>query len=120
MALVLITHDMGVVAETANDVMVMYAGQVVEQRDVSTLFDAPRHPYTDALLRALPERNPGHSRLPTIPGVVPGPYDRPDGCLFNPRCTRADRLCSRQAPQIERAGASLVRCHHPLRAESAR
>ncbi len=120
MALVLITHDMGVVAETANEVMVMYAGQVVEQRDVSTLFGAPRHPYTDALLRALPERNPGHSRLPTIPGVVPGPYDRPNGCLFNPRCTRADRLCSRQPPQIERAGASLVRCHHPLGAETAR
>src|SRR5262249_45007524 len=77
MALILITHDMGVVAETAHRVAVMYAGQIVEQQQASTLFAAPRHPYTAALLDALPERSQGTRRLPTIPGVVPGLRDRP-------------------------------------------
>ena len=90
MALVLITHDMGVIAETAKRVHVMYAGQQVETRGVEGLFNRPRHPYTGALLDALPERSEGHSRLPTIPGVVPGAGDRPGGCKFNPRCRFAD------------------------------
>ena len=81
MGLILITHDMGVIAETAQMVSVMYAGQIVEQRNVNELFTAPRHPYTHALLQALPERSRESKRLPTIPGVVPGPYDRPSGCL---------------------------------------
>ena len=90
MALVLITHDMGVVAETAHRVQVMYAGQMVEEQPTEALFAAPRHPYTAALLDALPERALGRGRLPTIPGVVPGIDDRPQGCLFNPRCRFAD------------------------------
>ncbi len=114
MALVLITHDMGVVAETARRVVVMYAGQVAEQRDVEALFHAPRHPYTDALLRALPERSTGGSRLPTIPGVVPGIYDRPTGCLFHPRCRYADERCAREEPALRPIDDSLVRCHMPL------
>ena len=91
MALVLITHDMGVVAETAHRVQVMYAGQMVEEAPTAALFAAPRHPYTAALLDALPERALGRQRLPTIPGVVPGIDDRPAGCLFDPRCRFADR-----------------------------
>ena len=118
MALVLITHDMGVVAETAQRVVVMYAGQVAEQREVEALFSAPRHPYTDALLGALPERNAGARRLPTISGVVPGLYDRPTGCLFHPRCRFADARCAAEAPKLRRVEDSLVRCHYPLGAKA--
>ncbi|MDQ4137056.1 MAG: ABC transporter ATP-binding protein, partial [Pseudomonadota bacterium] len=88
MALVLITHNMGVVAETAQRMMVMYAGQIMEERNAADLFASPQHPYTAALLAALPERSAG-GRLATIPGVVPGLYDRPRGCLFSPRCAYA-------------------------------
>ncbi len=105
---------MGVVAETAQRVLVMYAGQLVEHREVNALFRAPRHPYTDALLKALPERGAVHGRLPTIPGVVPGIYDRPPGCLFNPRCPFADERCRREAPALRAVADSLVRCHYPL------
>jgi dipeptide transport system ATP-binding protein len=114
MALVLITHDMGVIAETAQRVVVMYAGQVAEQRQVAALFETPRHPYTSALLDALPERNLGKRRLPTIPGVVPGMYDRPAGCLFHPRCRYADERCVRESPRLRPVADSLVRCHYPL------
>ncbi|MFQ5785408.1 MAG: ABC transporter ATP-binding protein, partial [Alphaproteobacteria bacterium] len=117
MALVLITHDMGVVAETARRVAVMYAGQIVEQREASALFRDPRHPYTDALLNALPERSAGARRLPTIPGVVPGIYDRPPGCLFNPRCRLAGERCRREEPALTTVADSQVRCHTPLGVE---
>ncbi|GAB4232931.1 MAG: ATP-binding cassette domain-containing protein [Kiloniellaceae bacterium] len=109
MALVLITHDMGVVAETAQRVTVQYAGQQVEKRPVEGLFSDPRHPYTAALLAALPERATS-KRLPSIPGVVPGQLDRPSGCLFNPRCRFATERCRREAPSPE--GGAL--CHYPL------
>ena len=98
MALVLITHDMGVVAETAKQVMVMYAGQQVEQQQANRLFERPRHPYTNALLNALPERSLGLDRLPTIDGVVPGAGDIPDGCLFAPRCQLAQDDCMTPCP----------------------
>jgi dipeptide transport system ATP-binding protein len=114
MALVLITHDMGVVAETAQRVTVMYAGQQVEKRSVNELFATPRHPYTAALLSALPERSAGR-HLPTIPGVVPGLGDRPAGCLFNPRCTHVTEKCRNEPPALsESAGGTAVRCHYPL------
>src|SRR6185369_14706067 len=93
MALVLITHNMGVVAETARRVVVMYAGQIMEERSAEELILAPQHPYTAALLAALPERSTGETRLATIPGVVPGLHDRPNGCLFNPRCPYANQHC---------------------------
>ncbi len=114
MALVLITHDMGVVAETVKRVTVMYAGQQVETRDVERLFDRPRHPYTGALLDPLPERSEGGSRLPTIPGVVPGAGDRPGGCLFNPRCRFAQDRCRAEEPRLERDGGGQARCFYPL------
>ena len=109
MALVLITHDMAVVAETADRVVVQYAGQQVEQRPVTELFDNPRHPYTQALLNALPEYAK-EKTLNAIPGVVPGQLDRPVGCLFNPRCEHVQDLCRQQPPQ-ETEG---VLCHYPL------
>ena len=111
MTLILITHDMGVIAETARRVNVMYAGQLVEERAVDDLFNSPRHPYTRALLDALPERSRGRKRLPTIPGVVPGPWDRPRGCLFHPRCDRARPRCSREEPAWH--DSLHVRCFYP-------
>ena len=115
MALVLITHDMGVVAETAHRVSVMYAGQQVEEQSVDNLFSAPRHPYTAALLEALPERSIGRNRLATIPGMVPGVGDRPSGCLFSPRCTYADDDCRRIRPDLtHEAAEEEVRCLKPL------
>ncbi|MDH3714666.1 MAG: ATP-binding cassette domain-containing protein [Gammaproteobacteria bacterium] len=118
MALVLITHDMGVVAETAQRVSVMYAGQLVEERAAGALFTHPRHPYTHALLDALPERGRDRPRLPTIPGVVPGLYDRPSGCLFNPRCASAQADCTERVPPIESGNRGRVRCWHPLREDA--
>jgi dipeptide transport system ATP-binding protein len=114
MALVLITHDMGVVAETARRVQVMYAGQTVEVQPTDTLFTAPRHPYTAALLDALPERAVGRRRLPTIPGMVPGIDDRPSGCVFGPRCRFATSHCVADRPALTGATDAQVRCHYPL------
>ncbi len=114
MALVLITHNMGVVSEMAQRVAVMYAGQIMEQQGSDTLFTSPQHPYTEALMAALPERNDGHSRLATIPGMVPGLYDRPAGCLFSPRCSYAnDGLCQTR-PALRTVQNGVVRCHYPV------
>jgi len=115
MALVLITHDMGVVAETADRVIVQYAGQQVEENATDALFADPHHPYTAALLAALPERATAR-RLPAIPGVVPGQFDRPRGCLFAPRCAYVFDACRRAAP--DRAPTALGRalCYTPLSA----
>ncbi len=114
MALVLITHDMGVVAETARRVLVMYAGEVVEEAPTDALFRHPRHPYTAALLAALPERAQEKRRLPTIPGVVPGIGDRPQGCLFHPRCRFATQRCVAEKPRLAGAAGGRARCHYPL------
>ena len=114
MGLVLITHDMGVVAETAQRVQVMYAGQVMEEQPAAALFRHPRHPYTAALLDALPERAEGKPRLPTIPGVVPGADDRPAGCLFSTRCTFRTARCDAERPALAGAFGARVRCHYPL------
>ncbi|WP_026782686.1 ABC transporter ATP-binding protein [Pleomorphomonas koreensis] len=113
MALVLITHDMGVVAETADRVSVQYAGQKVEEQPVAELFADPHHPYTAALLSALPERATTR-RLPSIPGVVPGQYDRPTGCLFSPRCDFATERCVEKVPPVQGAAAGHALCHYPL------
>ena len=109
MALILITHNMGVVADTAERVAVMYAGQIVEERDTQSLFRDPQHPYTAALLAARPEASEG-GRLATIPGVVPGLYDRPRGCLFSPRCTYATPRTDGDSTRVAR----LARRPHPL------
>jgi dipeptide transport system ATP-binding protein len=114
MALVLVTHNMGVVADMARRVAVMYAGQVMEEREADDLFGMPQHPYTDALLAAMPERSTGQSRLATIPGVVPGLYDRPAGCLFAPRCAHATRRCIADRPSLRPWEQGSVRCHYPM------
>ena len=114
MALMLITHDLALVAEVAQRLVVMYAGQVVETGTIPEIFAAPRHPYTAALLEALPERASGRQRIKTIPGVVPGLFDRPSGCLLSPRCRFADDRCRGHQPQLAGEAGALVRCHTPL------
>ena len=116
MALVLITHNMGVVSEMAQRVSVMYAGQIMEQRPAQALFNSPQHPYTEALLAAMPERSTGASRLATIPGMVPGLYDRPKGCLFAPRCQYANDSTCQTRPPLQEWQDGAVRCHYPAAA----
>ena len=122
MGLILITHDLAVVAEMGEArpadgaaaspgarVAVMYAGQIVETGPVPALFDAPRHPYTQALLAAIPEHNKGARRLSALPGIVPGALDRPTGCLLGPRCARAQPQCRAERPAL----VDGVRCFFP-------
>ena len=121
MSLVLITHDLAVVAEmargVAHRVAVMYAGQVVETGAADGLFSQPRHPYTAALLAALPEHNQGARRLAALPGIVPGRHDRPAGCLLAPRCAHRQARCDADRPALLPAGAKrTVRCFFPLAA----
>jgi dipeptide transport system ATP-binding protein len=110
MALVMITHDLAIVAEMAKRVAVMYAGQVVETGAVQSVFEQPRHPYTAALLAALPEHNQGARRLQALGGIVPGAYDRPNGCLLAPRCGRVRPQCEQTRPPLQQG----VRCYFPL------
>ena len=118
MAILLITHDLAVVAETADRAVVMYAGQVMETGTVPGMFDAPRHPYTRALLDASPGHGAARERLRTIPGVVPGAAHRPPGCLLAPRCAFAAERCTAERPAMRRiAGQASVRCHFALTAE---
>ena len=115
MALILITHDLALAAETCQRVVVMYAGQVVETGPIETVFAAPRHPYTAALLASLPERGAGERRLATLTGVVPGQYDRPAGCLLHPRCAFAAERCRLTPPELRGVGPDRqTRCHTPL------
>ena len=119
MGLVLITHDLAVVAETAQRVCVMYAGQAVEVGHVPQLFVAPAHPYSEALLAAIPEHSMGAERLATLPGIVPGRYDRPHGCLLSPRCPYVQENCRQQRPALDPKAQSLARCFYPRNQEVA-
>src|SRR5579863_698049 len=112
MGLVLITHDMGVVAETADRVVVQYAGQQVEANDTRALFADPHHPYAAALLAALPERANGR-RLASIPGVVPGQFDRPNGCVYSPRCGFVFDRCHLEEPKPAAVSLGRALCHTP-------
>lgn len=114
MALVLITHDLALVAEAAHKIIVMYAGQVVEAGTAQEIFRTPRHPYTQALLRALPEFAADKARLASLLGVVPGKYDRPNGCLLNPRCPYATDLCREVEPELKELNGRKAKCHTPL------
>ncbi|MEZ4361156.1 MAG: ABC transporter ATP-binding protein [Kofleriaceae bacterium] len=139
MSILLITHDLGVVAETCDAVVVMYAGRVVESAPTSALFATPRHPYTAGLLRSVPRMpsddeadepakdaaeaaGPGgrrrRPRLPEIPGMVPPLWDLPAGCRFATRCAQAQERCRAEAPQLISLGESRVACHFPLEAAS--
>jgi len=102
MAIMFITHNLGVIAEMADEVVVMYLGRVVEKASVDDLFHAPKHPYTRALLRSIPgTQSVPREKLPTIAGSVPHPYNRPTGCPFHPRCERrVPGLCDRKVPRL--------------------
>jgi peptide/nickel transport system ATP-binding protein len=114
MAIIFITHDLGVVAELCDDVIVMYAGRVAEQASVKDLFRTPRHPYTHGLIRSIPTPDtPAKSLLPVIEGVVPKLTEMPPGCRFSNRCTYADELCRTEMPPLEQIGEGHeVACHH--------
>ena len=112
MSVLLITHDFGVVAETASRVVVMYGGEAVEQAPVSALFAHPHHPYTRGLLAAMPRLGAGRDRLQTIPGTVPAPTDWPAGCRFRDRCASAWDRCEREHPPLyELSAVQASRCH---------
>ncbi|HEU4458296.1 MAG TPA: oligopeptide/dipeptide ABC transporter ATP-binding protein [Methylibium sp.] len=114
MALILITHDLALLAGHARRIAVMYAGEVVEVQPVPALFDAPHHPYTEALLAAIPERSRGAARLPTLAGLVPGQHDRPAGCLLSPRCPYVIESCRAKHPALDAMpDGGLARCIRP-------
>jgi dipeptide transport system ATP-binding protein len=118
MALVLISHDLAVVSEVAQRVAVMYAGEIIETNRVPEIFAAPHHPYTEALLAAIPEHNVGAVRLAALPGLVPGRDDRPKGCLFAPRCKYVVDDCMKARPPLgglpNHDDTVRVRCIKPL------
>ncbi|MCI3922984.1 ABC transporter ATP-binding protein [Paenibacillus sp. TRM 82003] len=123
MSILLITHDLGVVAESCTRVVVMYLGQIVEEADVESLFERPMHPYTKGLLRSMPKVNGDRfEKLESIPGTVPSLFRVPTGCRFAGRCPHVDRQCVEQAPELVPAtDGHLVRCWHAeaIRSEGA-
>ncbi len=112
-AIMLITHDLAVVAEMSDHVVVMYAGKIVEDAPVITLFEEPMHPYTIGLMESIPSLNIGKDKLDTIEGSVPNPLYLPNGCYFNPRCKYATDICRKEMPELREITAGhKVRCHH--------
>ena len=113
MAIMMITHDLGVIAEVSDRVAVMYAGKVVEYTDVETLFANPKHPYTWGLMGSIPRLDKDVEELQAIPGIVPSPLDFPEGCKFNTRCPLADEKCMAEEPEIKEVEEGHhVRCWH--------
>jgi peptide/nickel transport system ATP-binding protein len=116
-SVLLITHDLGVVAETCDRVGVMYAGNLCEVADVADLFHRPRHPYTHALLQAVPRMSQS-GELESIPGSVPNLVDPPTGCRFHPRCPRAGEICGEVLPPLEEMSPGhFAACHFPINEE---
>lgn len=109
-AIMLITHDLGVVAEMAENVLVMYAGKVVEYADVRTIFSNPQHPYTIGLLGSIPRLDQPKEKLYVIEGVVPNPFNMPTGCRFHPRCPEAREICKSREPELLQLDGRQVRC----------
>lgn len=113
-AVVLVTHDLGVVAETCNRAVVMYAGSIAEEAPIETLFEHPRHPYAEGLLKSIPRiREHKLAELPTIPGSVPDLLMLPNGCRFVDRCYKADDRCHTSEPELNWHGSQAVACYHP-------
>lgn len=109
-AVMMITHDLGVIAEVADEVMVMYAGKVVEQGTTDELFDRPMHPYTAGLMNCIPRLADEVEELPVIKGMVPGFDSMPKGCAFCPRCEAARRICEEEMPELIKQDGRRVRC----------
>jgi len=111
MSILIITHNLGVIAEMCDRVAVMYAGNIVEQADIKTLFKSPKHPYTHALLEAVPKVGTKKGELASIPGMVPSLITPPPGCKFHPRCSHAMDICRKKFPQMVEIGkGQLARC----------
>ncbi len=111
MSILLITHDLSIVAQVAQRVIVMYGGEIVEEADVKQVFACPLHPYTEALLKSAPNLKKEKGKLEVIPGSVPNPAEFPTGCRFHPRCREADRICKKVKPGLfEVEKQRLVRC----------
>ncbi|MGI9611979.1 MAG: dipeptide/oligopeptide/nickel ABC transporter permease/ATP-binding protein [Acidimicrobiales bacterium] len=109
-SVLLITHDLGVVADLASDVAVMYAGEIVESGRLAEVFHNPQHPYTEGLIKAIPRNEERSGALPTIDGVVPPPWEWPDGCHFAPRCPYVTESCTSAPIELRAAGFSMTRC----------
>jgi len=116
MGLILITHDIGVVAQMADRIMVMYAGQCVESGATKDVISKPRHPYTEGLLASLPgaQESKNKTHLSSIPGMVPDLINRPNGCQFHPRCNYADENCKTKNPDYEQKGERFIRCFNEV------
>jgi peptide/nickel transport system ATP-binding protein len=118
MAMILVTHDLGVVAGRADDIAVMYAGRIVEKAPARTLFSKMRHPYTEALMKSIPKLSlPSHTRLESIAGRPPDLVNPPRGCSFAPRCPYAQRRCHEEDPKLEADGGDLgheFACFYPV------
>jgi len=113
MSVIIITHDLGVIAEVSDRVVVMYSGKVMEYTDVETLFENPMHPYTWGLMNSIPKMGQKIKRLMTIPGVVPSPLNFPKGCKFNNRCSLANEKCFSHEPDLVKIETRHeVRCWH--------
>lgn len=114
--LILITHDLGVVAEMCQDVIVMYAGRIIEYGTIDDIFYRPKHPYTRGLLDSIPHFETGHKmkELKTIKGLVPSLMNLPEGCRFRDRCPRATDICAQKYPELTEIGTQKFACYHPL------
>jgi oligopeptide/dipeptide ABC transporter ATP-binding protein len=112
MSLIMITHDMGIIAEMTRKVVVLYAGRVAETASTAAIFESPKHPYTSALLRAVP-RLDRRRTLTSIPGNIPNLIEPPSGCRYHPRCAYMTDVCAEKVPPLETLeGGRLVSCHH--------
>ena len=110
-SIMMITHDLGVIAEVADDVMVMYAGKIVEYGTADQIFETPMHPYTHGLMNCIPKLNDeNETRLHVIPGMVPSPDRMPKGCAFCPRCSEAKKICEEKMPELMEVNGQKVRC----------
>jgi oligopeptide/dipeptide ABC transporter ATP-binding protein len=110
-SIMLITHDLGVIAQMVERVLVFYAGQIVERAQISDLFNNPKHPYTEGLIRSIPQVGKKKKRLDTIPGMVPSPFDFPQGCRFAPRCEKSLDICKKEQPyEVDVGEGHTARC----------
>ena len=116
-SIILITHDLGIVADMCDRVLVMYCGEIVEMNDCAKLFRHPRHPYTRGLMDSVPRIGHHHEALKAIPGTVPTPQEMPAGCAFHPRCPHASGRCREQAPPPAEVDGGMVRCWHVVAEE---
>jgi oligopeptide/dipeptide ABC transporter ATP-binding protein len=114
MSIIFINHDLGLIAELCDKVMIMYAGEIVEEAELKTIFSNPIHPYTQMLLKSVPKINERRGKLTEIPGYVPSPKNYPSGCKFSPRCPKARNNCHNKKPKKQSISPNhLFKCWYP-------